>query len=56
MKRDYDDLSWSEYLRYIDDLRATACDSGEDYFLEFVIEECRDEYRLAWHDYVRDFE
>lgn len=52
----YDSMSLEEYLRYTDDLIAGIDDDTDDESVRHLVELVRGEYRLAWGEYVKDFE
>ena len=52
----YDNMTWEEYLQYTDKLREGLDDTSPLGAIDHCVESCREEYRLAWYDYVREFE
>lgn len=56
MSDHYDGMSWEEYLRSTDDLKASIDIDSFDSVIDYCVEAHREEYRLAWYDYVSEFE
>lgn len=56
MNERYDDVSWDKYLRHVDRLVEQIDEWSLPDDVDRCVEARREEYRLAWYDYVREFE